>query len=171
VRRTALRIALSRRLACSPESLVFVRNEWGKPALADGQLHFSVSSSDDCCLVAVTEVGDIGIDVERLEAVAQLAGIARRVFEPEEAAAILRLHGDSRLRAFYECWTRKEAYLKATGTGFAGAGENGHDPGPWTLATVRPGPGFIGSVAVRGAHVTGAALEPSPLPLPGQSDV
>jgi 4'-phosphopantetheinyl transferase len=185
VTRAALRIALSRWCACSPSALGLIRGTHGKPTLTNtpvGPVHFNVSRSGDCCVIAVTGIGPIGVDVERVVAFPELEAIAGSRFGPPEAAAILRLRGERRLRAFYNCWTRKEAYLKATGVGLTGglAGVtvtvddanasilslHDDDPDAWTLAALRPGPDLIGAVAVRGAlQLSGRAVEPTPLPL------
>jgi 4'-phosphopantetheinyl transferase len=186
VARAALRIALSRCLACSPAAIRFAWDETGKPALAAGsggpEVHFNVSRSGDCCVIALTKVGPIGVDVEWVVPRAELDEIVSSRFAPVEAAAIARLSGDQRLRAFYNCWTRKEAYLKARGVGVATALDQvamtvgderpailslgDDDPRAWSLATVEPGPGLAGAVVLRGAHEwAGGAVQPSLLRL------
>jgi 4'-phosphopantetheinyl transferase len=172
VARAALRIALARCLTCSPSSLRFVLDPRGKPALAgvgaESGYSFSLARSGDWCLIATTTIGPIGVDVERVVALPELEGIVMRSFAPEEAAAILSLSGERRLRAFYNCWTRKEAYLKAKGIGLTSALDRvavtvdderpaflsleDDDPGAWTLATVHAGPGLVGAVALSGAR-------------------
>jgi 4'-phosphopantetheinyl transferase len=185
VARAALRIALSRWCGCSPDALTLVRGRHGKPTLADtevGPVHFNLSRTGDCCLIAVTAIGPVGVDVERVVAFPELDAIARSRFDPGESAAILRLRGGRRLRAFYNCWTRKEAYLKATGVGLTTRLDavvvtvddapasilslEDDDPDAWTLAAIRPGPDLIGAVALRGAtELSGQSLEPTALPL------
>ena len=177
VRRAALRIALARRIGGDPSALRMVPGPHGKPALADSAdaLHFSSSSSDDCCLIAVTAIGPIGVDVERVAPRAYLERIAETRFAPAEADAIAHLEGEARLRAFYNCWTRKEAYLKATGAGLTMPLDkvivsldderpeivslDGDDPAAWSVESLDPEPGFTGAVVWRGAAVpiTGAA--------------
>jgi 4'-phosphopantetheinyl transferase len=66
----------------------------------------------------MTDCG-VGIDLERLRPIADTAEIARRYFCPEEAAEILSLPPDERDAAFFRCWTRKEAYIKAIGDGLS----------------------------------------------------
>jgi 4'-phosphopantetheinyl transferase len=191
VARAALRIALSRWLTCSPSELTLVRDPYGKPSLAntgngDGSPHFNLSRSGDCCLIAVTTIGPIGVDVEHVVAFPELEAIVTRRFARQEADAILRLRGERRLRAFYNCWTRKEAYLKAKGMGLASALDaitvavdeaqpsilalEDDDPDAWTLATIRPGPDLIGAVVVRGSPTLPAQVVPSALPLDLKSD-
>ena len=186
VARAALRVVLSRLLDRPPASLRFAIGPNGKPVLEDPsaeELHFNLSRSDDCCLIAATAVGPIGVDVERVADVAQLEAVVARRFAPAEATAILALRGERRLRAFFRCWTRKEAYLKASGSGLTSAldGVVGtvDDDGPaivsledddkraWSLSTVDPGPDLLGAVAVRGDHDrAGARIEASLLSLP-----
>ena len=166
-RRAALRLALARRLGGDPSEIRLISGPHGKPALADpvDGLHFSSSSSGRCCLIAVTTIGPIGVDVERVVPRKYLERIAARRFAPEEAAAIADRRGESALRAFYNCWTRKEAYLKATGTGLTAPLDGvvvsvdderpailalrDDDPGAWFLAAVAPARDLIGAVAVR----------------------
>ena len=145
------------------------RGPHGKPVLAepvDG-LHFSSSSSADLCLIALTGAGPVGIDVERVAPRTRLERIAETRFAPEEAEAILSLDGEARLRAFYNCWTRKEAYLKATGAGLTApldrvvvsVGDErpailaleGDDPADWRVASLEPRPGFVAAVVWRAA--------------------
>jgi len=165
----ALRAALARRLGRDTAEIRLERGPHGKPVLAapvDG-LHFSSSSSGDCCLIALTEVGPVGIDVERVAPRTRLERIAETRFAPEEAEAILSLDGEARLRAFYNCWTRKEAYLKATGAGLtvpldrvvvsvdderpAILALEGDDPADWRVASLEPRPGFVAAVVWRAA--------------------
>lgn len=120
VSHAVLRTVLADALRRPPRDLRFVVGANGKPALADPTtgLHFSLAHTDDVCVVAVTRLGPVGVDVERVQpAIPDLEAIVHRWFAPEEAAAILRRSGDARPEAFLRCWTRKEAYLKATGTG------------------------------------------------------
>jgi 4'-phosphopantetheinyl transferase len=152
VSRAALRIALARRLGTAPGALTFSRGPHGKPALAeDAGLHFNVSHSAECCVIAVTEAGSVGIDIEHVLPVVRLDAIATKHFGASDAKAILRLAGRPRLKAFHECWTRREALLKAAGTGLAGTLDEG-GPRGWTLASVRPEPDVVGTIAIAGAH-------------------
>lgn len=90
----------------------------GKPFLVeDPQLHFNVSHSDDLALIAVTRVGEVGVDVERQRAMDDLQDIARLVFTEAERAALLACSAADRDSVFYRFWTRKEALLKAMGVG------------------------------------------------------
>jgi 4'-phosphopantetheinyl transferase len=184
VARAALRIALSRQVGRAPDSLEFVQGPHGKPALAGpaagGGLDFSVSTSGDCCLIALAEPGPIGVDVEHVLPRPGLDRIVATRFAPSEAVAIERLSGEGRLRAFYHCWTRKEAYLKARGTGLTMAldrvvvavGEDrleslppDDDPSRWAVAALDPGRDFMAALVVRSDRERRALRKPSALPL------
>jgi 4'-phosphopantetheinyl transferase len=186
VARVALRIVLSRRLGQPARALTIVRGPNGKPELAGGAAHFSLSRAGACCLIGVTSLGPIGIDVERAMPLGELEGVARRRFAASEAEAILALRGDRRLRAFYNCWTRKEAYLKATGAGLSGAlagvvatvtdegaafvSLQDDDPSEWSLAAVEAGPGLAAAVAVRSVRGwTAGVLTARELDLPAST--
>jgi phosphopantetheinyl transferase len=153
--RAALRIALARCLGCAPAALRFATDASGKPRLDRPGPQFSVSSSSDWSLIAVTSLGPVGIDLEGVVALAELEAIVARQFTPAQAQEILKQSGERRLAAFYRCWTRIEAQLKATGVGLAaGLGTTMSDPDPreWTVAAVDAGRGLIGAVVVGGVH-------------------
>jgi len=80
-------------------------------------IEFSVSSCDRRCLIAVSSRGDVGIDVERRRVIGDIDGVANIYFTPAEAARISALQDDRKLEAFFACWTFKEAYTKAIGSG------------------------------------------------------
>ena len=121
VARIALRMALAQAVDRPPASLRLSRNASGKPLLdADGaveQVHFNLARTGDCCVIAVTRAGPVGVDVEHVVMLPELGDIAHSRFAAEEAEEIMNLRGQARLRAFFNCWTRKEAYLKARGVG------------------------------------------------------
>lgn len=121
VGRAALRIALARRMDLPPASLVFAEESTGKPRLVQkggwADVHFSLARSGDLALIAISAAGPIGVDVEAVRNFAELERLASARFAPSEAASIVGLEGEARVVAFYECWTRKEAYVKAIGVG------------------------------------------------------
>lgn len=166
--RAALRTVLGAYLGRSPEWLRFTYGAFGKPVLSDVEsaVHFNVSASGDCCLIAVTTVGPIGVDVERFAELDSVDRLAARFFAPAEAATINRLSGEQKLRSFYNCWTRSEAYVKALGCGlssplnrFVVSIEDAEppailaleddDPRAWAVAALRPSPDYVGALAVR----------------------
>ena len=121
IARGTLRQLLGRYLGALPEELVFSYGAHGKPDLAgehDGSgLRFNLSHSHQLALLAIAWRREVGIDVEYPRPQVDVEGLARRFFAPVEVSALLSLPGDRRREGFYNCWTRKEAYLKARGEG------------------------------------------------------
>lgn len=101
-------------------ALEFSYGPRGKPALADsGGLTFNVSHSDAIALYAITCWRRIGVDVERARENVDFDEIAERFFSPVERAVLRTQQPADRSRAFFTCWTRKEAYIKAFGGGLS----------------------------------------------------
>jgi 4'-phosphopantetheinyl transferase len=170
VSRAALRVALGRHLDRPPGSLEFGLGPGGKPRLAGfagrDEVFFSLSRSGNLCLIAISEDGPVGIDVEEVREVPEMAGLVRSRFAASEATAILERSGEERLQAFYRCWTRKEACVKALGTEIGpgldsvvvSAGDRpvllsvpGTRAGEWSLLDLALSEGFAGALAVHGA--------------------
>jgi 4'-phosphopantetheinyl transferase len=92
----------------------------GKPSLAAPErLRFNLAHSADVTLLAFTLDCDVGIDVEQLRSVPKMPNIARSFFCKEEVQELLALPATDRVRGFFRCWTRKEAYVKAVGEGMS----------------------------------------------------
>jgi 4'-phosphopantetheinyl transferase len=122
VAHSALRLVLAAYLDCPSGALRFLTGNNGKPALAGRPLEFNLSHSGDIVAIAVACAGrDVGIDVERMRPLPDMAGLLRHFATSAEAAVWHSLPADRRERAFYRLWTRKEAALKATGDGLLGA--------------------------------------------------
>ena len=119
--RGALRDILSRYLHRDPASLQFSYGPSGKPALACGaaaqEVRFNLSHSRELALYGVTRGGEIGIDVEHIAPEDARERIAERFFSPREVASLRSLPAYLQPQAFFNCWTRKEAYVKARGDG------------------------------------------------------
>jgi 4'-phosphopantetheinyl transferase len=115
--RAALRTILGRRLRVAPQDVPIVYVGNGKPDLPSGEVQFNVAHSGELALVAVTTWCAVGVDVELVRPVIQRDEIARRYFAPVEIEAILAMDEPQRTAAFLRCWARKEAVLKAIGTG------------------------------------------------------
>ena len=123
VGRGFLRDVLSRYLDAKPALLRFLYGPYGKPAL-NGEhkrtrLRFNMSHSHNLALLAVTEDNQIGVDVEYMRADFATADIAQRFFSRAEVACFSALAEEERVAAFFRCWTRKEAFIKATGKGLS----------------------------------------------------
>ena len=123
VARGFLRLLLGWYLHAGPKQLQFAYGAWGKPSLAnefcESQLRFNMSHSHGVALYAVTQGREIGVDVEHVRAYFAGDYIARRFFSPHEVGDLRGLPEDDRVSAFFRCWTRKEAYIKATGRGMS----------------------------------------------------
>jgi 4'-phosphopantetheinyl transferase len=118
--RGALRILLGRYLNTSPRDLGFRYGAKGKPALtAPASLQFNASHSCDLALFAFTMDCELGVDIEAVRFMADMEDVARRFFCAEETAELMALSPGQRDQAFFLCWTRKEAYIKATGEGLS----------------------------------------------------
>jgi 4'-phosphopantetheinyl transferase len=171
VRRAMLRALIGRHLGQEPAAVAFVYGPHGKPDLtapagAD-DLRFNTSHSGDLAVVALTRRRDIGVDIEWVTPLADLDAIARHHFSPTENLALDRVASAERVQAFFNCWTRKEAFLKATGEGLLRPLDSFDvtlepheparllacaegDPERWDLRAFAPAPGYVGAVAVSG---------------------
>jgi 4'-phosphopantetheinyl transferase len=118
-----LRGILAGYLQTSPAAIQFTQPENRKPFLANRAgvrtVSFSLSRSEDLCLVAVASHTDVGVDIECVHRGRFEAGMADQVFTPEERAALEAFPPAERLRAFLLGWTRKEAYAKCIGLGLS----------------------------------------------------
>ncbi len=115
----ALRIVLARYAHYAPNELQFGANAFGKPHLTNAVgLHFNLSHSHDAAVIAVAHT-EIGIDIEAVRPLDDLLNMAQQFFCADEAEALQQLPPAAQTQAFYRIWTRKEAYLKAIGTGLS----------------------------------------------------
>jgi 4'-phosphopantetheinyl transferase len=169
--RARLRAILAGYLAVAPPDVAFSNGPAGKPLLArpERRLHFNVSHSHGLALFAFSAGAEVGVDVEALRPQQGHRDLARRFFSPAEAEALCALPmGHSEL-AFFNAWTRKEAFLKATGLGLGYGSErvevtllpgeparllriDGQE-GPaarWSLQALAPAEGYVGALAVAG---------------------
>ncbi len=171
--RAWLRIILASYLAADPTALSFAYSAKEKPSLdpphAQDSLMFNVSHSGGIALMAFARGREIGIDVEQVRNDFDLEAIARRFFSAHEQSQLFALVPEARIEAFFRCWTRKEAYIKATGDGLSlplsqfdvglAAGENNallatrpdaSEAERWVLREVPAGAGFVAALCVRG---------------------
>jgi 4'-phosphopantetheinyl transferase len=171
--RGVLRNILGRYLNRAPESLSFCYGSHGKPALAgdfdDGAIRFNVSHSQGLALYAVTRGRELGIDLEHIRSELAVVEIAERFFSRREVAMLRSLPTEMQSQAFFRCWTRKEAYIKARGEGLSlpldefdvslAPGEPAavlgtlRDPFEalrWSLQDLSPAPGYTAALAAAG---------------------
>ena len=171
--RALLRILLSKYVNCAPERIAFVYGEMQKPAMdrsrSDSPVHFNVSHSGMKALLAFALGREVGVDVEQIRYNIEHEALAKRFFSPAEQQAIAALPFSEQCAGFIRCWTRKEAYIKAHGTGLS-LPLDGFDvslvPGEqnallatrpdaaeasrWSLCEVQSGQGYEAALCVRG---------------------
>lgn len=173
VTHAALRDILGRYAGIEPRQLRFDAGPYGKPYLRQDRpsaiLNFSLSHSHELALIAVSHGREVGVDIEFIHPEVAELQLAERFFSPAEAAGLRSLPGCVQKTAFFEAWTCKEAYLKATGRGFSlpldqfvisvnpeeptSLLETRWDPDEasrWSLARLAPWPGYAAAVAVQG---------------------
>jgi 4'-phosphopantetheinyl transferase len=116
-----LRQALAPVVGVAPGQIEFATGAHGKPVLAGraaaSGIHFNLSHSDALGLVGWARGRELGVDVETWRQTSDEAALVRRFFSPVEIAAYEALPAQSRREGFFNCWTRKEAYVKAVGRG------------------------------------------------------
>ncbi|MEO5573861.1 MAG: 4'-phosphopantetheinyl transferase superfamily protein [Gammaproteobacteria bacterium] len=171
--RGVLRMLLGRYLNTDPRALRFCYNAYGKPALASefcsSDLRFNISHSNDIAVYAISTGRDLGIDIEYMRPLPDQDSIAEQFFSPKEVADLHSLPLHLQETAFYTCWTRKEAYIKAMGKGLsidldefdvelrpglpASLLSVKNDPGEaarWSLQELIPADGYVGALGVEG---------------------
>ncbi len=121
----ALRSILARYLGLRPADVVFHANAYGKPFLSPNpraslpDLTFNLSHSGEFALVALARGRRVGVDIEQVRAEFAGGSIAERFFSPLEVRTLAALPGEQQTAAFFRCWTRKEAFVKARGEGLS----------------------------------------------------
>jgi 4'-phosphopantetheinyl transferase len=172
VGRGALRSILASYLGSPPGSIRFAYGEHGKPMLAEstdaGSLEFNASGSEELAVCAVTVGRKVGVDIE-LCRLPHDDTVVEQCFSPAERQAFGTLASEEKPAAFYRLWTRKEAYLKATGAGLSrplSSFEVTFLPGQparlvaddlvprrgesWTFVEFQPGPAHVGALVISG---------------------
>lgn len=123
IARGLLRMIIAAYLGIAPREAIFQYSPNGKPALekspAPGRLHFNVAHSGEVILLAFAWNRQIGIDVEKIRADVEVDDLAERYFSAYERKRLRSFAADHRQTAFFECWARKEALIKATGDGLS----------------------------------------------------
>jgi 4'-phosphopantetheinyl transferase len=167
-----LRVILARYLSCEPSALRFSYSPYGKPALAGefvrAGLAFNLAHSAGMALYALTRGQEIGVDVERMREL-EYEQVSERFFSPYEVSVLCSLPPEERQAAFFRCWTRKEAYLKARGMGLSlpldmfdvslapgeppallNIREGRQEPSCWSLYDLSFDPGYAAALAIKG---------------------
>ena len=173
--RGILRAILGGYLNMEPGELRFCYSDHGKPSLvreiAGDQLRFNVSHSHELALFAMAEGRDLGVDLEWIRPDVADEKIAERFFSAEEVDVLRRLPLEIQSDAFFNCWTRKEAYIKAIGEGLsmplsrfvvslapgeppallsANGSPNDDEVSRWSFRELFPGTGYKGAVVAEG---------------------
>jgi 4'-phosphopantetheinyl transferase len=121
VARGKLRKILALYTEIDPALIEFDYNEYGKPFLrypVNGP-YFNLSHSRDMAVLAFSSKHEVGIDIEYMELRDTIFKIARRFFSETEVEELMNLPADDQLQGFFNCWTRKEAYIKGKGKGLS----------------------------------------------------
>jgi 4'-phosphopantetheinyl transferase len=171
VARGALRAILGGYLRVDAKSIRFDYGPQGKPRLASATsgIQFNVAHSGELALIAVARERELGIDIELVRPLNSANQIAESFFSPREVAALQSLSRHLAKEAFFACWTRKEAYIKARGgglsiplAGFDVSLEPGEpaallavrdDPDEvsrWGMVELHPAPGYKGALVAQG---------------------
>jgi 4'-phosphopantetheinyl transferase len=164
---TALREILAGYLETAAANLEFVEGGNGKPSLAGAfagaGVNFNLSHSHERALIAVAQGRELGVDIEFVKDDFPFNDVAGRFFTAKEVAALRALPLATQRQAFYKCWTSKEAFLKAKGTGLSGKLDeveiilegdervriDARVPG-WSLAELNPGDGYEAALVSAG---------------------
>lgn len=173
VTRSVLRRLLGAALDREPRELSFDYGADGKPSLSGGGAAFNVTHSHGRALVAIAGDGVLGIDLERVRQDLRHERVAERYFSDNERAALRALPREEKAEAFFRCWARKEAWLKAKGTGLRlplagfdvtlGPGEparlletrfDGEEAARWSLVEIEAGAGYQAALAWLGSEPT-----------------
>lgn len=174
----SLRRVLGRYLNAEPAQLEFTIDPNGKPALRTHKLEFNLSHSGSFALAAVTAHRPIGVDVERMREAISSHSIARQYFSPVEVAELETVPSEQRELAFFTCWTRKEAFIKALGLGLSlpldsfdvsltpnepailrAVRPQPQEAERWILRSLDVAPRYAGAVAVQNADAKNRDLE------------
>jgi 4'-phosphopantetheinyl transferase len=173
VARAVLRKLLSAYLEIDHRQIALSHNEYGKPAVAEPinnlGLRFNVAHSGGLALYAIALNRRVGVDVESVRPAFTGDEIARRYFSPNEIADLDKLPANLRHKAFFDCWTRKEAFIKAIGVGLSLPLDqfdvtvdpdeqpallhtrwNESEASRWSLMTLDAGPGYAAAVVGEG---------------------
>jgi 4'-phosphopantetheinyl transferase len=175
--RGQLRLLLGNYLQTAPAQVEFAYGPAGKPRLADpdaaNRLAFNVAHSQDVALLAITRGPRVGTDIEQVRDTAELSLVASRYFSHLEQTTLFALPHAEQVEAFYRIWTRKEAFLKASGEGLWRPLDSfsvslGRDdaqlldlrdaaftPTQWQFVHLEPAPGYCGALVCEGFEPAG----------------
>ncbi len=165
-RRGRLRLLLAEAVGCVPSKISYAHGEFGKPRLeGGGDLRFNLSHSDGLALCVIGRGVELGCDIERRREEFADEATAERFFALGERRSLRSLPHDRRVHGFFDCWTRKEAYVKALGTGLScpldsfevslaprGTSRVANGDSIWLVRGFEPAPLYHAAVAVELPH-------------------
>ena len=168
----ALRVLLGRYLGTDPLLIRFQLGQKGKPRVSGQRLCFNASHSGSLALFAFTMGCELGIDVEQIRRDFETQSVAERFFSTAEREALARIPLERRHVAFFHCWTRKEAFVKAKGDGLflpldqfdvsLDPGQraqlletrpDGEERNRWSLSALEAGPQYAGALVMEGPAI------------------
>lgn len=150
----ALRLILAPYVSIPPRELVIVPAASGRPRVCnpDAPMHdFSMAHSHDVALIAISAGPSVGVDLEYMDQQSDWEAIARRFLPDDEVQDLQALPAAEQLRAFYQCWTRLEARVKASGEGLCPQGKElaWIEMGGWTTIDLQPHPAYAAALCVQ----------------------
>jgi 4'-phosphopantetheinyl transferase len=165
-----LRTLLGRYLTIAPQSISFSYGAYGKPALPEQRLHFNLSHSQGRALYAFSSGSPVGIDLELVRTLPDFLQVGASVFSPAEAKEFETIAPQDQPSCFFKCWTRKEALIKALGTGLSypldrfsvsfdeparvlSADVCRTELSLWHLHHLEPEPDYFAAIATRQPHI------------------
>lgn len=173
IARGTLRSLLAQYSRLDPKEIVFKQNNYGKLFLEDDLLSFNISHSNDYALFIFAKNYQVGIDIEHVRDNFDFIAIAQKFFSPQEIIDLLATPKEQQLHAFFNCWSRKEAFIKGIGKGIFFALDkfaveictkttgklnlnidvdklSELEQTNWSLEALNPGNGYAGAFAVSG---------------------
>ncbi len=173
VSRGVLKLILARYLSTDAGGIIISNDMNGKPfvdSCGHGDVSFNLSHSGDFVLYAVTPGIDVGIDIQEMREIDSMDDIVERYFSKHEVSVFNSLPDNLKKKAFYNCWSRKEAYIKALGLGLSypldsfsvsiapGSGAElladiNNDVSEWSLSDIPMAAGYAAAVAVNGTGI------------------
>jgi len=170
--RALLRRILGKYLNQSPDNIIFSYSEKGKPYIKESLVKFNLAHSGGKAVFAIAENTEVGIDIEYMRELPDAIHIAKRFFSDEEVNVLLKVSEDEIRTAFFNCWTRKEAFIKAVGEGLSyplkdftvtiipGVNpeikwikDKDDEVKEWSLVNIQTDQNYVSSLAVKAAEV------------------
>lgn len=166
--RSGLRVLAAQYLNCTPVSIQMGYEEYDKPYFLDyPEFKFNVSHSGEIVVLAFVQKLELGVDVEYIKTDFEVMEIADNFFATDEIENLKEIEKELQFEAFYRCWTRKEAFIKAKGSGLSfpladfsvSIGEKAellatrwdeNEKNEWILSSFMPKNGYVGALAVHG---------------------